>query len=493
MKKKVILVVRDGWGFRKSHYMNAIAHSDTPNTDYLMKHYPNSLLKASGEAVGLPKDFQGNSEVGHMTMGAGRVILQSLSRINESIKDGSFFRNSALLGAIKNCKKHSSALHIMGLLQSEGVHSYIGHLYALLDLCRKNNFHNIFLHVFTDGRDAPVHDGIKYIKRLQKKLKGIGKIASVSGRYYAMDRDNRWPRTRKAYDAITAKTNITFSDPVKFVKQSYKNGITDEFLIPGKLKDYCGVKPHDAMIFFNYRTDRPRQLTKALIEKKFAGWKRSPLDVYFVAMTQYYIPMNAHVAFKDIRLKNILGEVISREGLRQLRISETEKYAHVTFFFNDQREKPFPSEDRILIPSPKVATYDLKPEMSVYKITDKLVEQIKKKKYDFIVTNMVNCDMVGHTGVWGAVLKAIFAVDDCLGRIVEAGINNDYAILICADHGNAEDMTRLWRTSHTTNPVPCILIDGSEIHGGSLADIAPTVLKLMGIRKPKEMSGRSLV
>ncbi|MBW3018859.1 2,3-bisphosphoglycerate-independent phosphoglycerate mutase, partial [Candidatus Woesearchaeota archaeon] len=333
MQKRVILIIRDGWGFRKSHYKNAIYHARTPNTDFLMKKYSNSLLNASGEAVGLPKGFQGNSEVGHMTMGAGRIILQSLSRINSAIKDGSFFRNPALLGAISNCKKHNSTLHIMGLVQIEGVHSHLDHLKAILKLCRKLKFNNVLVHVFTDGRDAPVHDSIKHVKTIRAK------IATISGRYYAMDRDKRWQRTKKAYDCIVnGKTNITFTNPIKSIKESYKEGITDEFIVPRKLEGYRGIKPHDSVIFFNFRTDRPRQLTQAMIEKKFAGWKRKPLNIYFTAMTEYYKPMNAHVMFRDIKLKNILGEILARKNKRQLRISETEKYAHVTFFFNDQIE-----------------------------------------------------------------------------------------------------------------------------------------------------------
>jgi 2,3-bisphosphoglycerate-independent phosphoglycerate mutase len=489
MQKRVIVVIRDGWGYRKSHYKNAIYHANTPNTDALMKKYPNTLLKAAGEAVGLPKGYQGNSEVGHMTIGSGRITHESLSKINKAIKDKSFFKNPALLGAIKNCKKHNSALNIMGLVQVEGVHSHLNHLLALLKLCKQQKFNNIHLHVFTDGRDAPVHDAVKNIKNIKSK------IATISGRYYAMDRDKRWQRTKKAYDCIVnGKTKITFTNPIKSIKESYKEGITDEFIIPRKREGYKGIKPNDSVIFFNFRTDRPRQLTRAIAEKRFAGWQRKPLNIYLATMTQYYKPLNGHAAFKDVKLKNILGEIISKKNKKQLRISETEKYAHVTYFFNDQIEKPFKKEDRTLIPSPKVATYDQKPEMNVYKVTKELISQIKKKKYDLIVTNLVNCDLVGHTCVWNAALDAVEAVDDCVGKIVKAGIENNYAIIILGDHGNVEDMTAHWCTSHTINPVPCIIIsDKKRIRAGGLQDIAPTILDLMYIAKPIEMTGRSLL
>ena len=502
-KRRVILVIRDGWGYRKSCKHNAICQTPTPNTDRLMKQYPNVLLKASGEAVGLPKGYQGNSEVGHMTIGSGRIIDESLTRINKAIKNGSFFRIPELIGAIKNCRRNKSKLHIMGLLQTEGVHAHIDHLFALLDLCRKQKFRDVLIHVFTDGRDAPVHDSLKNAKALNNKIKktGIGTIATISGRYYAMDRDKRWSRTKKAYDCIVnGKSGIEFDDAIKTIKQSHRQGITDEFIVPRKRKGYKGVKSKDSIIFYNFRTDRPRQLTKAIVENRFEGWKRKPLNVYFAAMTQYYKPMNAKVAFKELKIRNILGEIISRNRLKQLRISETEKYAHVTFFFNCQIEKLFPGEDRILIHSPKVATYDLKPEMSAYEVTRRLVQEIKKKKYDFIVVNLVNCDMVGHTGVTSAIKKAIKAVDDCVGKIVDAGLKKDYNLLVFGDHGNAEDQTAKWGTSHTTNPVPFILVSNDETlkkaklkKNKGLQDIAPTVLGLMGVKKAKEMKGESLI
>ncbi|MGV8152296.1 MAG: 2,3-bisphosphoglycerate-independent phosphoglycerate mutase [Candidatus Nanoarchaeia archaeon] len=501
MKNKgVILVIRDGWGARKEKKDNAILSASTPNTDLLMKEYPNTLLNASGQAVGLPKGYQGNSEVGHMTIGSGRIIYQQLERINHSIEKGDFFKIKEFLDAIENCKKNNSYLHLIGLMQKEGVHAHIEHLLALIDLCKRHSFDRVWIHVITDGRDSPVFDSLKNLEVLNEKIKNTKmKIATVSGRYYAMDRDNRWDRTKKAYDSIVLGNAESFDSAKSAIESSHKNKITDEFIIPVKFKDYPGIKPKDSIIFSNFRTDRTRQLTKAIVEKNFEGWKRTPLDVFFVAMTQFYTPMNTLVAFKDQKLTNLLGEVISQAGLRQLRISETEKYAHVTFFFNCQKEEQFKEEDRILIPSPKVATYDLKPEMSVYEIGKTLVEKIKEKKYDFIVTNLVNCDMVGHTGNIEAIKKAIEAVDNVVGKIYEAA-KDDYNILIFADHGNAEDQTPEWRTSHTINPVPFILVSQDKNlknaklkKGLGLKDIAPTVLDLLNIKKPKEMSGEKLI
>ncbi len=502
-KKKVILIIRDGWGYRKSCKNNAICNASTPNTDKLMKKYPNILLNASNGAVGLPPKYQGNSEVGHMTIGSGRIILQSLPRINESIKSGKFFKIPEFLEAIKNCKKNSSSLHIIGLLQSEGVHAHKDHLYALLELCKKQKFSDVNIHVITDGRDAPVTESLKHIKELNKKIKELelGKIATVSGRYYTMDRDNRWNRIKKAYTCIVdGISKDSFSNAIKKVQECHSNNETDEFIVPRKADFYKGVKNNDSIIFFNYRTDRTRELTEAIVENIFDDFKRQKKKVFYVAMTQYYSPMNAKVAFKEEKLNNLLGEVISKVGLKQLRISETEKYAHVTFFFNGQQEKAFLNEDRILIHSPKVATYDLKPEMSVYEITEKLVKRIKQNKYEFIVTNLVNGDMVGHTGITKAIEKAVESVDDCLGKIVKAGLKNDYTILVFADHGNAEDQSPKWRTSHTINPVPFIVVSNNAKlqkiklkKGKGLQDIGPTTLSILGIKKPKEITGESII
>ncbi len=500
--KKVVLVIRDGWGFNPKQEKNAIFAANTENTDRLMKEYPNTLLECAGEAVGLPKGYQGNSEVGHMTIGSGRVIFQPMVRINKAIESGEFFKNRAFLQAIENCRKHNSALHLIGLLQSEGVHSHENHLFALLELCKKKNFDKVLVHAVMDGRDAPPKDGIKHLKKLKQKMEsvGLGKIATLSGRYYTMDRDKRWDRTKKAYDCIVLGKAESFEDAEKKLVECYGKKETDEFLTPRRAEWYQGVKEKDSIIFFNFRTDRPRQLTQAIVEKMFAGWRRKPLDVFFAAMTEYYKPMKAIAAFKDQNIENLLGEVISKAGLKQLRISETEKYAHVTFFFNGQKEQPSKGEDRIMVPSPKVATYDRKPEMSAFEVTEKLVKEIESEKHEFIVVNIVNGDLVGHTGIWNACLKAAETVDKCVARITEAGLKHDYSLLIFADHGNLEDQSKQWGTSHTLNPVPIVIVSEDEKlkktvlkQGFGLKDIAPTVLGIMGIKKPKEMTGTGLL
>jgi 2,3-bisphosphoglycerate-independent phosphoglycerate mutase len=501
-KKKVILIIRDGWGYRKDKKDNAIVQTKTPNTDFLMKKYPNVLINASGINVGLPKNYQGNSEVGHLTIGSGRLIFQSMERINQSIKDGSFFKIKEFISAIKNCKKNKTNLHIAGLLQVEGVHSHINHLFALLDLCKKENFKNVKLHLFTDGRDAPVTASLKMLTKLEKKLKELnfGEIVTVSGRYYAMDRDKRWERTKKVYECIVNSSGIEFDNVRQTIIESHKQNVTDEFILPRKKKNYNGLKENDSFIFYNFRTDRTRQLTQAIVENKFNDWKRKKVKLFYVAMTQFYKDMNAQIAFKEIKLNNLLGNVVSDAKLKQLRISETEKYAHVTFFFNGQVEKPNKKEDRILIHSPKVATYDLKPEMSVYEVTDALVKEIDKNIYDLIVVNLVNGDMVGHTGIIKAIKKAISAVDECVGKIVKHGLDKNYTLLVFADHGNAEDQTPKWRTSHTINPVPFILVSKDEQlmkaklkKGMGLKDVAPTAIHLLGLKKPKEMTGESII
>ncbi len=495
-KEKVILIIRDGWGYRKEKNFNFIAQAKTPNDDQLRKKYPRTIIKAAEEAVGLPSGYQGNSEVGHLTIGSGRIIDQSLYRINKSIKDGSFFNKKEFFKAINNCRKNNSSLHIIGLLQKEGVHSHMDHLLAILEICRKNNFENVFIHIITDGRDAPVKQGKNYLAELMAKNK-IGEIATISGRYYAMDRDKRWARTKKAYQTIIeGKSLKTFKDPLKEIQSCYRQGETDEFITPRKKEGYQGVKEKDSIIFFNLRTDRPRQLTQAIIEENFQGWKRKKINVFFVAMTNYYQAMSAEVVFKEIEIKNLLGEVLSKNNIKQLRISETEKYPHVTFFFNGQKEKPFKKEDRIMIPSPKVSTYDKKPEMSVREITNKVIKEINKNEYEFIVINLVNVDMVGHTGIKKAIIKAIEAVDQSVGEIVKAGLNNNYNLFVFADHGNAEDKSKKWGTSHTTNPVPFVLVSKNKYklkNNKGLKDIAPTVLKIMKIKKPKEMKGKLII
>jgi len=502
-KNPVILIIRDGWGYRKNKKDNYIAMAKTPWDDMFSRDYPNGLLSASGEEVGLPKGYQGNSEVGHMTIGSGRIIFQSLEKINKSIKDGDFFKNSAFLKVINSCKKSGQTLHLAGLLQTQGVHSHIHHLFALLDLCQKEKFKNVVIHAFTDGRDAPVHESLKHLKNLKKKIKelGFGKVVSISGRYYAMDRNERYERTELVYNSLVLAQGEVFKDAEAYVKASHKNGVSDEFIKPGILGGYQGLKDGDGFIFFNFRTDRPRQLTRALLEKKFSSFKRKAMrKINFVAMTEYYRPFPALIAYPDVSLKNLLGEIIADAGLKQLRISETEKYAHVTFFFNGQKEKASKGEDRILIPSPRVATYDLKPEMSAPEISSALRKEIAKKKYEFIVVNLVNGDMVGHTANKKAIIKGLEAVDTAMGEIVSVGLGYNYTSLIFADHGNAEDKSPKYATSHTLNPVPFIMVSPNKKianakikAGGELKDIAPTVLKIIGLKKPKEMRGESLV
>ena len=502
IKNPVILIIRDGLGYRASKKYNIIAQANTPLDDMFMNDYPHCLLKASGEAVGLPDAYQGNSEVGHMTIGSGRIIFQSLARINKSIKDKSFFKNQAFLKIINSCKKSNKALHLVGLLQTQGVHSHIDHLFALLDLCKQQKFHNVLIHVITDGRDAPVTESLKHLKSLNKKINdiGFGQIVSVSGRYYAMDRNERYERTKLVYEALISAKGEGFKTAVDYVKNSHKQKITDEFIKPGVLNDYQGIHDGEGLIFFNFRTDRPRQLVKALMSKKFNEFKRSNTKkIVFGAMTEYYKPFPGLIAFPEIKLNNLLGEIVSVNNLKQLRISETEKYAHVTFFFNGQKEKSLKGEDRVLIPSPMVATYDLQPEMSALKIASRVTAEIVKKKYDLIVINLVNGDMVGHTGDFKAVQKGLEAVDSAMGDIVSVGLGYGYTSLIAADHGNAEDKSPKYATSHTLNPVPCILVSSDKkitskkLKDGSLQDIAPTILKIMGLKKPKDMTGKSLV
>lgn len=499
--KPIVVMIRDGWGYRSQEEYNGPFKGYTPFTDHLMVTYPNVLIEASGTHVGLPNGFIGNSEVGHMTIGSGRINNQSLVRINKSIEDGSFFHNEKFLEALDNCKQKNSTLHLMGLLQSEGVHSDINHLFALLDLCKQHDFTRVVVHVFTDGRDSPVDEAKHKMQQLLDKLNelGFGSIGSISGRYYAMDRDRRWDRTKRAYDVIVnAQSERSFSEPLTFLNDCYAKEETDEFIIPTKYESYCGVKDDDVMIFFNFRTDRPRQLTQAIIEEDFEGWVTQPLNVHYVAMTDYYTPMNprATVAFDKLEINNTLGEVLSRSGKKQLRISETEKYAHVTFFFNGQIETPFENEDRILIHSPKVATYDLQPEMSVHEIGDTLLQKLDEDIYDVIIVNYVNGDMVGHTGDWEAVLKAVTAVDQNVEKVVNKVLDKDGICLVFADHGNCEEMEGKYQTSHTTNPVPFIAVSNQEFllkEGKALRDIAPTVLKLLGIEKPSEMTGESII
>ena len=494
--KPLILIILDGWGIRKQKKGNAIKLGKTPNFDKLKREYPYTELRAAEKAVGLLPGMMGNSETGHLNIGAGRIISQDVVRINNSIKNKSFFNNKSLLKAVNNVKKNNSTLHIMGLLSPAGVHAYVPHLYALIRLAAQHKLKKVLIHIFTDGRDTPIKSAKGFIKYLLKQIKRYktGKIATIIGRYYAMDRDNRWNRTKIAYEALAQAKGTRINNILKGINLSYKKGETDEFIRPLIIDDFKGIKDKDSIIFFNYRADRPRQITKAFIEQRFNKFKRKRLNIVFVCMTEYY-KGTPNIAFKTLVIKNNLGEVISKKGLKQLRIAETEKYAHVTFFFNSEIEKPFNGEDRILIPSPKVATYDLKPEMSAYKITNRLIREINKDKYEVIILNFANADMVGHTGYLKPAIKAVEVVDECLGKVVKKIQSKNGTAIIIADHGNAENMHGKKSSTHTTNPVPFIIVSDKKylLRKGILADIAPTILKLLNIKKPKEMTGKVLI
>ena len=503
MKKPLALIILDGFGNNPSEYGNAITAANTPNIDKLFATYPNTLIGASGMDVGLPDGQMGNSEVGHTNIGAGRVVYQELTRITKSVKDGDFFTNEALVGAVENCKKNGSALHLMGLLSDGGVHSHNTHLYALVELAKRAGLQEVYVHGFLDGRDVPPSSGADFAKECMDKLEeiGVGKLATVMGRYYAMDRDNRWERVEKAYAAMVYGEGEKSCCGVKAIKDSYENGVTDEFVLPTVCCEGATVKANDSVIFFNFRPDRAREITRTFVDADFNGFERKNgfFPLYYVCMTQYDATMpNVNVAFKPQSLKNTFGEYIAEKGLSQLRIAETEKYAHVTFFFNGGVEAPYTNEDRALINSPKVATYDLKPEMSAYEVCDEVLARIESDKYDVIILNFANCDMVGHTGVFDAAKAAVEAVDTCLGKVVDAVLSKGGAALITADHGNADQMYEADGspfTAHTTNPVPFIVAgyDCKLREGGKLADIAPTMLKILEIEKPAEMDGESII
>ena len=504
MKKPLALIILDGFGNNPSDYGNAIHAAKTPNLDKLFETCPHTLIGASGMDVGLPDGQMGNSEVGHTNIGAGRVVYQELTRITKSISDGDFFQNEALCGAVENCKKNGSALHLMGLLSDGGVHSHNKHLYGLLELAKRAGLEKVYVHCFMDGRDVPPSSGKEYVEELMAKMKeiGVGKIASVMGRYYAMDRDNRWERVEKAYAAMAYGEGVQEECPVCAMEKSYAADVTDEFVVPVVCdKDGC-IRENDSVIFFNFRPDRAREITRTLVDPDFAGFERRNgfFPLYFVCMTQYDAAMpNVHVAFKPQSLANTFGQYISDHGLTQLRIAETEKYAHVTFFFNGGVEAPCKNEDRALIASPKVATYDLKPEMSAYEVTDELLTRLDSGKYDVVILNFANCDMVGHTGVFEAAVSAVEAVDTCLGKVVDKILSMGGRALITADHGNADQMYEPDGspfTAHTTNPVPLLLVgDGTHTlkEGGRLADLAPTMLEMLGLPQPAEMDGKSLL
>ncbi|TDT50748.1 2,3-bisphosphoglycerate-independent phosphoglycerate mutase [Fonticella tunisiensis] len=508
MQKRLrMLVVLDGWGINEKVEGNAIAHAKKPNFDNYWNNYPHTVLSASGLDVGLPKGQMGNSEVGHLNIGAGRIIYQDFTRINKEIEEGDFFKREPFLKAIQNAKDNGSDLHLMGLLSDGGVHSHIDHLEALLKLCKDNGLSNVYVHAFLDGRDVPPQSAIEYIDRLESYMKktGIGRIATIAGRYYAMDRDKRWERTELAYNAMVKGEGETAASAREAVEKSYAQNKTDEFVVPTVVfsqgKPTATIKSKDSVIFFNFRPDRARQITRALVDREFAGFERELLSLYFVCMTQYDKTIeNVEIAYKPQVHKNTFGEYISSLGLNQLRIAETEKYAHVTFFFNGGIEAPYPNEERILIPSPKVPTYDLQPEMSAYAVTDRVIEEIESNKFDVIILNFANPDMVGHTGNFDAAVKAIETVDKCLGRIVNKVLEKGGALYVTADHGNADQMidyeTGEPLTSHTTNLVPFIVIGEGDIElreGGRLSDIAPTMLELMKVNIPAEMTGKSLI
>lgn len=500
--KPVVLAILDGYGISKYHEGNAVYAAKKPNLDALEKNNPTTIIHASGLDVGLPDGQMGNSEVGHTNIGAGRIVYQELTRITKAIEEKTFFENEAFVKACENCKKNNSALHLMGLLSDGGVHSHIGHLFGLLTLAKENGLKDVYVHCFMDGRDVSPTSGVNYIKMLIEKMRdlGVGKIATVMGRYYAMDRDNRWERVEKAYNAMVNGVGEKASSAVELMEESYNKDVTDEFIVPAVIDENGKIKENDSVIFFNFRPDRAREISRTIVDEKFDGFNRTFFKTTFVCMTQYDALMpNVEVAFKPESLVNTFGEYISNKGLKQLRIAETEKYAHVTFFFNGGVEKVYEGEDRILVPSPKVPTYDLQPEMSAYEVCDKVVEAIKSDKYDAIILNFANCDMVGHTGVMEAAVKAVEAVDTCIGRVADAVKEMGGVILITADHGNAEQMIdpkdKSVFTAHTTNVVPLIMagLDKKLKESGRLADLAPTMLDIMGLEKPSEMTGESLI
>ncbi len=508
-KKTTVLMILDGYGLNETANGNCVANAKTPVMDGLMKNYPFVKGCASGMAVGLPDGQMGNSEVGHLNMGAGRIVYQELTRITKEIQDGTFFENPALLNAVKNCKENDSALHMFGLLSDGGVHSHNTHLYGLLELAKKNDLKKVYVHCFLDGRDTPPASGKDYVEQLEVKMAeiGVGEVAMVSGRYYAMDRDNNYDRVEKAYLAMTKGEGLTADSAVAAVAESYDRDETDEFVKPTVVQKNGApvalIQDKDSVVFFNFRPDRAREITRAFCDDDFKGFERERLDLKFVCFSEYdpTIP-NKEVAFHKISVTNTFGEWLAANNMTQARIAETEKYAHVTFFFNGGVEEPNEGETRILVNSPKeVATYDLKPEMSAYGVCDKLTEAIKSGEYDVIVINFANPDMVGHTGVQEAAIKAVEAVDECVGKAVEAIKEVDGVMFICADHGNAEQLVDYETgepfTAHTTNPVPFILVNYKEGYGlregGCLADIVPTLIEIMGKEQPVEMTGKSLL
>lgn len=507
-KAPVALIILDGFACRDEVKGNAVAQANKPNFDRLWKQFPHSHLIASGEAVGLPDGQMGNSEVGHLNIGAGRIVYQSLTRVNVAIRDGEFGENETINGAMDHAKKNGTNLHLFGLLSDGGVHSHIQHMYALLKMAAEKGVEKVYVHGFLDGRDVGPQTAPTYVKETLEKMKeyGVGEFATISGRYYSMDRDKRWERVEKSYRAMVYGEGPTYSDPLELIEDSYKNGIYDEFVLPSVITKENGepvatIQENDAVIFYNFRPDRAIQISNTFTNKDFRSFDRGPKHpdhLYFVCMTHFSETVDGYVAFKPTNLDNTLGEVLSQNGLQQLRIAETEKYPHVTFFMSGGREAEFPGEKRILINSPKVATYDLKPEMSAYEVTDALIGEIEADSVDAIILNFANPDMVGHSGMLEPTIKAIETVDECLGRIIDLILQKGGAAIITADHGNADEVITMEgnpMTAHTTNPVPVIVTkEGLELRNdGILGDLAPTMLDLLNLPKPAEMTGMSLI
>lgn len=504
----ILLTILDGWGINNEQEGNAFKKANTPHLDQLFNDFPHTVVTPSGPAAGLPEGQMGNSEVGHLNIGAGRVVYQSIQQINVSIANGSFFTNAALLSAIRNAKEKNASLHLMGLLSDGGVHTSNKHLYALLKLAKQENFSRVYIHCFMDGRDTSPTSGINFIRALQHEIKkiGVGQIATISGRYYAMDRDNRWDRVEKAYEAMVDNKGVMASDPVELMQTSYDQQITDEFIVPSIITEngqpIAKIQDKDSVILFNFRPDRAREISYAFVNTDFAYFQRTQLhQLTYVCMTEYDKKIEAPVAFRPDPLRNVLAEVLANHNKTQLHIAETEKYAHVTFFFNGGVEKQFPGEERILIPSPNVATYDLKPEMSAYAVTDNVIQAIEDEKFEVIILNFANPDMVGHTGVLDAAIKAMEAVDTCIGKISTKLLEKNGSMILTSDHGNLEYMIDQNSgeafTAHTSNDVPLLFISNKKKNiklqdHGILADIAPTILALLKIDQPKEMTGRSL-
>ena len=495
----------DGWGLGKVASSDAIVNARTPFVSSLYKTYPNTTLTTCGEAVGLPEGQMGNSEVGHLNLGAGRIVYQELQRINVAIREGELARNVKLLETIAYAKENGKPLHLLGLVSNGGVHSHINHLKAILDVCAEQEFHNVFIHAFTDGRDCDPKSGLSFIEELEEHCRiSTGKIATICGRYYAMDRDNRWERVKLAYDAMVHGKGVQITSAREAIISSYEQQVSDEFILPAVITEkglpLTTIKDGDAALCFNFRTDRCREITRALTQTEFPQQEMKPLSLHYTTMTEYDATFKGvHVIFETDNLNNTLGEVLEQNGRRQIRIAETEKYPHVTFFFSGGREKPFEGETRIMIPSPKVATYDLQPEMSAVEVTNAIIPEIEKEEAAFICLNYANADMVGHTGIWQAAIKAVETVDGCVERVVKAALAHGYTVFLTADHGNADYMINADgtpNTAHTLNPVPFFIIDEhwrGSIHPGKLGDLAPTILTMLGLPVPEEMTGNILI